>query len=119
MAQAEQAASDMHDEYKLMKSHDWKYLDDYYHCKANYNATKRGRIGEATATIAGNYKEGFDYFKNRARGKSYQDSRNDYWNDIKVNEEGRRRARENGDLSAQDACSDYRQRNKSVPKKYW
>lgn len=33
--QAGGAIRDMHDEYTLMKSHNYKNTDDYYHCKAN------------------------------------------------------------------------------------
>lgn len=77
----------MYNEYKLMKSHDWKNLDDYYHCKANYNATKKGPAGETTAVVAGNYKEAIDYFKNRVRGKTYLESVDDYWHDLIVNED--------------------------------
>lgn len=102
-----------------MHSHNWQKLDDYYHCKANYNATKKGNIGEITATITGNYKEAFDYFKNRARGNTFQEAINDYWNDINVNAVGRKRAKENNNLSAQDACADYREKTPSVPSKYW
>lgn len=60
--------SDMTKEYFLMHSHNFKNLDDYYHCKANYNAARRGPVGNMIATIGGNEKEAFDYFKNRLRG---------------------------------------------------
>ena len=114
------ALSDMHKEYKLMKSHEYQYLDDYHHCKANYNAAKRGEVGKITAEIAGNEKEAIDYFKNRFyKGLSFKDSIDDYWNDIGVNREGIKRAKKNPNLSAQDACADYRARNKKFPEEFW
>lgn len=39
------AAYDMGNEYFKMKSHNYKGLDDYHHCKANYNAASRGEVG--------------------------------------------------------------------------
>lgn len=120
MAQSKNAASDMYKEYKLMKSHTYKDLDDYYHCKANYNATKRGKVGEITSTIAGNEKEAVDYFKNRFyKGLSPKESTNDYWHDLSVNQTGRDRAKTGGFSSAQDACADYRARNKKLPEEFW
>lgn len=117
--QSKKAVEDMYSEYKLMKSHKWKNLDDYYHCKANYNAAKRGKSGELTAVAAGNYKEAFDYFKNRVRGNSYQEAIDDYWHDLSINKEGRSRAGRNSSLSAQEACADYCEKNKNLPRKYW
>ena len=40
--------------------------DDYFHCKANYEATSRGSIGEKVAEKLGNAKENFDYYYNQA-----------------------------------------------------
>lgn len=120
LRQIKDATSDMYNEYKLMKSHKYKYLDDYYHCKANYNAAKRGSIGEMTAIVLGNEKEAIDYFKNRLyKGLSPQASIKDYWNDITVNKIGRERALNDKYSSAKDACSDYRDKNKKLPERYW
>ncbi len=115
------AVSDMYKEYKLMKSHGYKYLDDYYHCKANYNATKRGTAGEKTAEIAGDIKESFDYYRNiYYRKMNKQDAGIDYINDISINQLGRNKAKYNSQLSAQDACAELRDNNnRSLPKKYW
>lgn len=118
--QVKGAVSDMYKEYRLMKSHKYKYLDDYYHCKANYNAAKRGKIGKMTAEFLGNEKEAVDYLKNRFyKGLSYQDSIKDYWHDINVNRDGIRRSKRNFNMSAQNACSDLREKNKELPKEYW
>ncbi len=120
MQQSTGAVSDMYKEYKLMKSHNYTKVDDYYHCKANYNAAKRGKYGEATARVLGNLKEGFDYQWNQHyKGLSKNAAIEDMNNDLTVNAEGIRRAKLNSGLSAQDACADYREQNKSLPKKYW
>ena len=110
--------SDMAKEYFLMHSHNYKNLDDYYHCKANYNAAARGPVGNMIAAIAGNGKEAFDYFKNRLRGLPVEKAVNDYWHDLNVNAVGRERARNNPNLSAAAACSDYRRKNRALPEKY-
>lgn len=113
------ALSDMHKEYKLMKSHNYKNLDDYHHCKANYNAAKRGKVGEITAEAAGNLKEGFDYYWNQKyKGLSKKDAMMDYINDTSINQYGRNKAKVNHWKSAQDACADLRS-NKAFPEKYW
>ena len=118
--QVKDATGDMVYEYDLMKSHNYKYLDDYYHCKANYNAAKRGVIGRATATFLGNEKEVVDYLRNRyIKGKDFMEARHDALHDIDVNKIGRERAEMSEYNSAQDACADFREKNKSLPKKYW
>ena len=114
------AASDMYKEYRTMKSHNFKSTDDYYHCKANYEATSRGPIGEATSRGLGNLKENFDYQWNMYyKGLSKKDAQWDMKHDLKVNEDGRRRAKSLLYESSQDACADYRNKNKKLPNKYW
>ena len=64
--------------------------DDYFHCKANYEAAQRGKYGKLTAKILGDEKEVFDYFKNRYyNGMSYSDALADYWHDKDVNFQAR------------------------------
>ena len=55
--------------YDMKKDNTKNGADDYFHCKANFEATKRGELGERTAEYLGNIKEEFDYFKNRVKGK--------------------------------------------------
>ncbi len=120
LEEAAKATKDMYDEYRLMRSHDYQYLDDYYHCKANYKAARRGEIGEKTAEFLGNKKEKIDYYKNRFyKGLSKQEAYDDYKHDLSINKIGRERAKENRQLTAQEACADFRERNKSLPKIYW
>ncbi len=113
-------ARDMYKEYALMTSHNYKKLDDYYHCKANYNATKRGPCGEVMSQLLGTTKEVLDvpkniFYKRKSTGESLQD----FAHDMSVNQVGRDRAKSNKWQSAQDACADYREKNKYLPKEYW
>ena len=43
------AIYDLGKNYREMTNHKFKYMDDYHHCKANYEATKRGDYGYKTA----------------------------------------------------------------------
>jgi len=43
----------------------------------------------------------------------------DYLHDMSVNQEGINRAKINPNLSAQDACRDYREKNRYLPRRYW
>ena len=58
-----QAISYMANEYRKMKGHNYKKLDDYHHRKVNYAATKFGEYGEEIAQDLARKKEIFDYFK--------------------------------------------------------
>ena len=114
------ATTDMITEYLKMKNHGYKYLDDYHHCKANYNATSRGHYGEITAQQLGDIKEQFDFYWNQLyKGKSEQEAIDDRTHDLDVNATGRSRAKLKMYNSAMDACADYRSKNTDFPKKYW
>ena len=107
-------------EYLKMKNHGYKYLDDYHHCKANYNATSRGHYGEITAQQLGDIKEQFDFYWNQLyKGKSKQEAIDDRTHDLDVNTIGRSRAKLKMYNSAMDACADYRSKNTDFSKKYW
>ena len=58
------SAMDLASEYFKMKNHGYKNLDDYHHCKANYNAAARGPYGYNTAKTLGDAKEQFDFYWN-------------------------------------------------------
>ena len=114
------AMGDMTTEYFNMKNHGYKYLDDYHHCKANYNAASRGPLGYNTAKYLGNAKETFDFYWNQLyKGKSRAEAIADKSHDLGVNAIGRLRGDSGLYNSAQDACADYRLKNPSFPKKYW
>ncbi|MBR2034018.1 MAG: hypothetical protein IKA03_05040 [Alphaproteobacteria bacterium] len=73
---------DMATEYFNMKNHGYKNLDDYHHCKANYNAASRGPYGYNTAKFLGDAKEQFDFRWNKAyKGLSENEAQDDKNND--------------------------------------
>ena len=114
------AVGDMVTEYYKMKNHGYKYLDDYHHCKANYNAATRGPLGDNTAKYLGNAKETFDFYWNQLyKGKSLQEALIDKNHDLGVNAIGRQKGGSGLYNNAQEACADYRLKNSSFPKKYW
>ncbi len=55
-------AGDMVRNYIDMKRDNTIKGDDYFHCKANYEAAQRGKIGENIAEKLGNAKEEFDFW---------------------------------------------------------
>ena len=114
------AIKDMTTEYFNMKKHGYKYLDDYHHCKANYNAAARGPLGYNIAKYLGDEKEKFDFYWNQLyKGKSKSEAISDRNHDLFVNAIGRLMGDSRLYNSAQDACADYRLKNPSFPKKYW
>lgn len=84
--------------------------DDYFHCKANYEAADRGNIGRSIAQWLGNKKEDFDYYKNQIRGFSPREASIDRIHDRKVNQIGRQRAQSNLYSNSRNACESFRVR---------
>lgn len=121
IAQGQNAVSSLVGNYNLMTSHKYKYLDDYYHCKGNYQAAQAGPVGELTAHFLGNAKEGIDYFKNRYyKGLSANEALVDAHHDLYINQIGRNRANNGINyLNASEACRDFRDRNKKLPFRYY
>ncbi len=114
------AARDMATEYYKMKNHGYQKLDDYHHCKANYNAASRGPWGYNTAKFLGDKKEQFDFYWNQGyKGLNENQAMTDMQHDLGVNAIGRLRGDSGLYDNAQDACADYRALNSSFPKKYW
>ena len=113
-------AMDMVSEYFKMKNHGYKYLDDYHHCKANYNAAARGPYGYNTAKTLGDAKEQFDFYWNQAyKGMDENAAQKDRLHDQGVNANGRLLGDSGLYNNAQEACKDYRSKNPAFPKKYW
>lgn len=111
------AITDMARNYFDMKQDNTVGADDYFHCKANYEAANRGPWGAATAQFIGDAKEEFDYFKNRLyKGLSYPDALADYWHDKDVNKQGREMVHSPLYSNAKDACQ--YQRVKDINDKY-
>ncbi len=83
--------------------------DNYYHCKANFDAAKRGNWGYMASNIIGNAREALDYFSNRfIKNKSMPEAINDYWNDINVNENSRNNGLKNRNILSEEACWPYK-----------
>ena len=119
-SQIKNATEAMSNEYFLMHKHNYKNLDDYYHCKANYNATKQGVFGKATSHILGTGKEVVDLVRNTTyKRMPIQDAIKDMNHDLNINQIGRNRADKNIGISAQDACADFRWKNPKLPEEYW
>ena len=59
------AVRDLNRNYWDMRKDNTVGADDYFHCKANYEATSRGSVGEKVATRLGNAKETFDDYYNQ------------------------------------------------------
>lgn len=114
--QVKGATSDMIRNYTDMKKDKTIKGDDYFHCKANYEASKRGGVGEKNAEYFGNIKEEFDYFKNRGRGISAVDVYADYLHDKDVNRQGRQLSKNELYKNSREAC--HYQRVRGINEKY-
>ncbi len=83
--------------------------DDYFHCKANFDATQRGKYGEKTAELLGNAKERVDYLKNRIfKNLSPFDAYVDYLHDKDINLQGRQQAKNGLYVDSKEACKYHR-----------
>ena len=61
LRQVAQAVRDMNRNYWDMRRDNTIGADDYFHCKANFEATQRGPVGERVAEKLGDTKENFDF----------------------------------------------------------
>ena len=104
-----QAAYDMTKNYFQMKDDRTIGGDDYFHCKANYEATERGKAGEEFAQKWGDMKEAVDYFRNiLLKGFSEQEAAKDSLHDKSINADGRQLAKDGIYSSSKEACDKYR-----------
>ncbi|MBR1649114.1 MAG: hypothetical protein IJ689_05905 [Alphaproteobacteria bacterium] len=83
-------------------------IDNYYHCIGNYDAAKRGKWGRATAETVGFGREFGELLSSLIKSRKIYESYKDFFNDMKVNSEGRRMADSNLYKSALEACEKYR-----------
>ena len=114
------AIYDLGKNYREMTNHKFKYMDDYHHCKANYEATKQGDYGYKTAKNLTFYKELIDKPKNRyIRRLSQQETENDFIHDSYINALGRARAKFGNYKNSKDACAEFRSNNLAFPKELW
>ena len=103
------ATKDMARNYFDMKKDKTIGGDDYFHCKANFEASQRGDYGEKTAKALGDAKERFDYFKNRLfRAKSGPQAYQDYLHDTDVNMQGRHQAKTGLYSNSREGCNYFR-----------
>ena len=110
LAEIGMAISDLNRNYWDMKKDNTINNDDYFHCKANYEAASRGTIGAKTAEILGDAKENYwDYWDNQYRkGLTKSEADIDKSHDKQVNKIGRQRAQSGLYSNSQDACNSYR-----------
>ena len=81
--------------------------DKYFHCKANYEATKRGKNGEKAAKTMSDKKESLDKFRKKHL-KIEQFSDLDSFRDQKANIWGREAAKTDKFSSSNEACAIFR-----------
>ena len=106
--QAVGAIKDMNRNYWDMKRDNTIGNDDYFHCKANYEAADRGDLGRSIAQWLGDKKEDFDYYKNQLRGLSALEASLDRIHDRNVNKIGRQRAQSGLYSNSRDTCESFR-----------
>ena len=99
------AIYDLGKNYLDMKDDNTIGADDYFHCKANYEAASRGKYGEKTASAVGDFKERVDYFKNRLLGNNFVSSLADYHHDKNINKQGRFQKSTNLYDNSKNACN--------------
>lgn len=83
--------------------------DDYFHCKANYEAAKRGQYGKNTAERLGQLKEIYDIYDNIVhKDMTLNQALDDYNHDMLVNEIGRLQALSRQYSNSKDGCNIFR-----------
>ena len=104
------AIGDLSRNYWDMKRDNTINGDDYFHCKANYEAASRGNIGSKIAELLGDAKEDYwDYYDNQFRkGKTIQEAILDQIHDKQVNKTGRQRAESGLYSDSREACHSFR-----------
>lgn len=111
VGQVKGAVGDMYKNYRDMRDDNTEKADDYFHCKANYEAASRGKWGEKTAQYVGDVKEEFDYFKNRiTKNLSALEAYEDYLHDKDVNTQGRFQVKSGLYNNSKDGCRYHRVR---------
>ena len=102
------AASDMIKQYLLMHADNTNGNDDYFHCKAHFDATRRGKYGERFADYWGDRKEEFDYYRNLIKGFTPQEASADYDHDRQVNKNSIHLSKNPLCRNAKAGCQRYR-----------
>ena len=102
------AASDMIKQYLLMHADNTNGNDDYFHCKAHFDATRRGKYGEQFADYWGDRKEEVDYYRNLIKGFTSQEASADYNHDRQVNKNSIHLSKNPLYRNAKEGCQRYR-----------
>jgi hypothetical protein len=85
--------------------------DKYFHCKANFEATRRGKLAEIMATILSDLRELSNARSNQSRkGLTEQQSIEDCAEDQFANKTGRQNAKNVIYKDAKDGCKQFRVR---------
>lgn len=105
--EAQNAFEDFYKNYSDMREADTIGADKYFHCKANYQATKRGWDGFAVAGFVSNVREAVELITNPFK-MGVAETAKDTIRDQKANMHGRNSARFGDFSSAEEACAIYR-----------
>jgi hypothetical protein len=101
------AFGDFWKNYWDMREADTIGADNYFHCKANFEATQRGWDGSAGASFLSNMREAGDLLTDSFTSGIITSGK-DVMKDQAVNLYGRNAARTGGFSSAREACAIYR-----------
>lgn len=110
-------AKGMYDNYREMRRLGWDKADDFFHCKANFEAAQKSEESEKFAKFLGDRKEEMDYYKNQIfRGLSAAEALKDKNHDLEVNAYGLaqgRKERENpSGRTAKEVCKEKYSKNR-------
>ena len=104
---ASTAFGDFWRNYWDMREADTIGADKYFHCKANFDATKRGWDGDIIAQFTSNFREVFDIATDSLKNGLYN-TLEDTKQDSRANLHGRNAARSGKYQLSKDACAIYR-----------
>ena len=110
-------AKGMYGNYKEMKRLGWKNADDFFHCKANFEAAQKSEESEKFAKFLGDKKEDFDYPINRFfKNLSVSEAMEDKKHDLEVNayglEQGRKERLSPSGRTAKQVCKEKYNKNR-------
>lgn len=92
--------------FELLELNKEKYHEgspEFYHQKANCQATQRGELGEATSVVLGQIREFTDYYKDiYVKGKTIEEAEYNNEYDFAQNAQGRRVGKENPDGNCEE-----------------
>lgn len=110
--------ADMNANYKDTIESNVVGADNYFHCKAHFNAASKGPTHEKIAEKIGTTKEYVDIPKNMIfKGLTLEAAIQDFKHDESINRTGRERAKSGEYKSASEACKEFIPNG--LHKKYW